>query len=66
MKLPDKIIIFEFKLTRYGTAAQTIEQIKDRQYPQQYEVGRLPIYLVGISFDEEKKNVVDFGVELFS
>lgn len=66
MKLPDKIIIFEFKLTCYGTAAQAIEQIKDHQYPQQYEADQLPIYLVGISFDDEKKNVVDFEVDLFS
>ena len=63
MKLPDKIVIFEFKLNRYGTAQQAIEQIKDRQYPQQYEADRLPIYLVGISFDETDKNVADFEID---
>ena len=66
MKLPDKIVIFEFKLNRYGTAGQAIEQIKDRQYPQQYESEQFPIYLVGISFDEADKNIDDFEVELLN
>ena len=65
MKLSDKILIFEFKLARLGTAAQAIEQIKQRQYPQQYEAEALPIHLVGISFDETDKNVADFVVESF-
>ena len=65
MKLPDKVVIFEFKLNRYGTAGQAIEQIKQRQYPQQYEADGLPIHLVGISFDENDKNVADFVIDKF-
>ena len=66
MKLSDKILIFEFKLARLGTASQAIEQIKQRQYPQQYESDGLPIHLVGISFDETDKNIADFVVEQLS
>ena len=65
MKLSDKILIFEFKLARLGTATQAIEQIKQRQYPQQYQAEGLPIHLVGISFDETDKNVADFVVASF-
>ena len=65
MKLPDKIVIFEFKLNRYGTAEQAIEQIRHKQYPQQYTADGRPIYLVGISFDETGKNIDGFGLELF-
>ena len=65
MKLPDKIVIFEFKLNRYGTAEQAIEQIRHKQYPQQYTADGRPIYLVGISFDETDKNIDSFGLELF-
>ena len=63
MKMPDKTLIFEFKLARLGTAAQAIEQIKQRQYPQQYEAEGLPIHLVGMSFDENDKNIVDFVID---
>ena len=65
MKLPDKIVIFEFKLARLGNASQAIEQIKQRQYPQQYEVEGLPIHLVGISFNENDKNIADFVIDKF-
>ena len=66
MKLPDKIVIFEFKLNRYGTAQQAIEQIRHKQYPQQYTADGRPIYLVGISFDETDKNIDGFEVESFN
>lgn len=34
-------------------------------YPQQYEADGLPIHLVGISFDENDKNVADFVIDKF-
>ena len=66
MKLPDKIVIFEFKLNHYGTAGEAIEQIRHKQYPQQYTADGRPIYLVGISFDETDKNIDGFEVESFN
>jgi hypothetical protein len=63
LRLADKIIIFEFKLARYGSAQEAIEQIKAKQYPQKYQNEAKPIHLVGISFDEVDKNVAELVVE---
>jgi hypothetical protein len=63
LRLAAKIIIFEFKLARYGSAQEAIEQIKAKQYPQKYQAEGKPIYLVGISFDEIDKNVAELVVE---
>ena len=59
MIMPDKVIILEFKLTKYGSAAQALEQIKAKGYASKYLAENKPIYLVGISFDAESKNVVE-------
>ena len=64
MIMPDKIIIFEFKLTKYGTAEQAIEQIKAKGYPEKYHSAGKPIHLIGISFDPETKSVLECLVEL--
>jgi len=59
LKMPDKIIILEFKLAKYGSAAGAIEQIKARNYPAKYLSEGRPIYLLGISFDETTRNIAE-------
>ena len=61
--MPDKILIFEFKLIKHGTAAEAIEQIKTKDYPDKYQARNKPIYLIGISFDPETKSVVEVCTE---
>ncbi len=57
--MPDKVIILEFKLTKYGSASEALEQIKAKGYASKYLAENKPIYLLGISFDAESKNVVE-------
>lgn len=64
VKMDDKIIIFEFKLSKYGSAAEAIRQIKERNYAQKYLSEDMPIYLLGISFDSESRNVDNLLFEL--
>ncbi|MBY0243866.1 MAG: ATP-binding protein, partial [Sphingobacteriaceae bacterium] len=59
MIMPDKVIILEFKLTKYGSASEALEQIKAKGYASKYLAENKPIYLVEISFDAESKNVVE-------
>ncbi len=59
LKMPDKIIIIEFKLAKYGSAADAIAQIKTRNYAAKYLSESKPIYLLGISFDEHIRNVAE-------
>ncbi len=61
--MPDKILIFEFKLIKNGTAQEAIEQIKAKGYPAKYQVRGKPIYLIGISFDPATKSVVEVCTE---
>ena len=65
VKMPDKIIILEFKLSKYGDAIDAIKQIKEKNYPQKYVGENKPIYLIGASFDVETKNVASFVWEQY-
>ena len=58
----DKVIyILEFKMKRAKQSAVT--QIKTKKYSQKYMQEGKDIYLVGIEFDEEKKNISFFEWE---
>ena len=63
--MEDKIIILEFKLAKYGSAAEAIEQIKTRNYAAKYLASGKPIYLLGISFDEIIRNIAEIISEEF-
>ena len=63
--MPAKVVIIEFKLKKYGDAKEAIAQIKTRQYPQKYISRNLPIYLIGMSFDSDMRNVVDLVTESY-
>ncbi|WP_328706686.1 ATP-binding protein [Cysteiniphilum marinum] len=63
--MPDKVLIIEFKLQRYGDAKEAVAQIKSRQYAQKYESYNKPIYLIGMSFDDKQRNMADLAVERF-
>ncbi|RTK99793.1 MAG: hypothetical protein EKK57_08690 [Proteobacteria bacterium] len=64
--MPDKVLIFEFKLIKHGTAEEAIEQIKAKGYPDKYQSQNKPIYLIGISFDPEIKSVTELLYECYT
>lgn len=57
IQLPNKILIIEFKLKKYGSAEDAIEQIINKGYANKYQFDKRPKYLIGISFDEKNKVV---------
>ncbi|MEA3553224.1 MAG: AAA family ATPase, partial [Campylobacterota bacterium] len=59
IKMKQAIYIIEFKVGD-GDAPQ---QIKDKQYSQKYLNDSKDIYLVGINFDEDEKNISNFEWE---
>ncbi len=61
----DKIVIIEFKLAKLGDAKSAIQQIKDKKYAEKYLSSNKPVYLIGISFDSQERNVVDLIAEPF-
>jgi Holliday junction resolvase-like predicted endonuclease len=62
----DKIVIIEFKLAKLGDAKSAIQQIKDKKYAEKYLGSNKPIYLIGVSFDQTARNVVDLAAECFT
>jgi len=53
IKMPNTIIIIEFKVD--GTDA--LQQIKDKKYYEKYLNENKPIYLVGIEFSKQERNI---------
>ena len=58
--IEDKIYILEFKV---GTE-DALAQIKDKNYAQKYLAEGKDIYLVGINFDEQERNISEFRWEM--
>ncbi len=60
IRLGDNIYILEFKVDGEGKA---IEQLKEKNYHQKYVNDGTNIFLVGIDFSSEKKNILSFQWE---
>ena len=60
--MDDKIYIFEFKVK----GENPLEQIKERKYYEKYLNQGKEIYLVGIKFDHENRNIKDIVWEKIS
>ncbi len=65
VELPDKFLIFEFKLRQYGNAKSALKQIKEKKYAEKYRSSGKPIYLLGMSFDVKTRNLHDFISEVY-
>ncbi len=60
-KLEDKVFIFEFKLTEKATG-NALRQIKEKRYFEKYQDFD-NIYLIGIEFSREKRNIIGYEWE---
>ena len=59
-------ILMEFKTEKNADATAAITQIKAKGYPEKYQAEGKPIYLIGISFDKDTRNISGFEWELWS
>ncbi|BBP44530.1 ATP-binding protein [Thiosulfativibrio zosterae] len=62
------IYIFEFKVDHLGQfsgqhSANALQQIKEKRYADKYRDAQKPIYLIGIHFDTQQKNISQFEWE---
>ena len=58
LELPDKIYIFEFKMS---TAQIALDQIEARGYDEPYRASGKPIILLGSAFDKETRAIGDWA-----
>lgn len=63
---PERIYLFEFKVMTSGTPQDAIAQLKASGYLAQFNGDKRPIHLVGISFDEKKRNVGEWEEEVIN
>ncbi len=57
--IDDKVYIFEFKVDSKGA----LNQIKEKNYHQQYLSRYNQIYILGVEFDSKKRNIVNYEWE---
>ena len=57
------VYLFEFKVVERVSAGAAIRQLKERDYAAKYRGRGEPIYLIGVEFSRETRNVAAFEVE---
>ncbi len=57
------VYLFEFKIQRGRAQAQALAQLKGRGYQRKYRHLNQPIFLIGVEFSAERRNLVGFDVE---
>ena len=59
----DTVYLFEFKVVELASAGAAMAQLKERRYADKYRVLGQPIYLIGVEFSKDERNVAAFDVE---
>ena len=57
------VYLFEFKVVEQASAGSALAQLQARQYADKYRSLGQPIYLIGVEFSKDERNVVAFDVE---
>ncbi|MDP2751052.1 MAG: PD-(D/E)XK nuclease domain-containing protein, partial [Rhodocyclaceae bacterium] len=63
VKFNNHIYLFEFKVVELTPEGSALAQIKANDYAAKYRALNQPIYLIGVEFSKETRNVVGFEVE---
>ncbi len=59
----ERAYIFEFKVVDSGATHQAIKQLKEKKYWEKYSKKYKEVYLIGIEFSKQERNIVSFEVE---
>ena len=59
----DTVYIFEFKLSGNSTAEDALNQIKEKEYAEQYKADGKKIVLIGAGFEEAMRTIKNWKVE---
>lgn len=64
VRMPGRIYLFEFKVVESRAGGSALQQIKDKRYADKYRAPGVTIYMIGVEFARDTRNVVGFEVEL--
>ncbi|NOQ30344.1 MAG: AAA family ATPase [Helicobacteraceae bacterium] len=62
IKMPNSIIIIEFKVD----GSDALSQIKEKKYHEKYLDSNVPIYIVGVEFDTKDRNISKLESEMIT
>ena len=57
------VYLFEFKVVEMASAGAAMAQLQERRYADKYRALGQPIYLIGVEFSKDTRNVAAFDVE---
>ena len=57
------VYLFEFKVVEMASAGAAMAQLQERRYADKYRALGQPIYLIGVEFSKDERNVAAFDVE---
>ena len=57
------VYLFEFKVVELASAGAAMAQLQERQYADKYRGLEQPIYLIGVEFSKDERNLTAFDVE---
>jgi hypothetical protein len=63
VKYQDKVYLFEFKILENHSTGSALRQIKEQRYADKYKNERNEIFLIGIEFNAEERNIQHFDWE---
>ena len=63
VKIQGRIYLFEFKVVEIAPEGRALQQLKDRGYAGKYRAGGGPIYLIGVEFSRDQRNLTGFAWE---
>ncbi|OOC47021.1 hypothetical protein XO09_03915 [Thermosipho sp. 1223] len=63
VKFEEKCYIFEFKVIEGKEKKGALEQLKEKRYYEKYKERCKEIYIIGVEFDKEERNIAYFEWE---
>ena len=57
------VYLFEFKVVEMASAGAALAQLQERRYADKYRALGQPIYLIGVEFSKDERNLAAFDVE---
>ena len=59
----NNVYLFEFKVVEMASVGAALAQLKERRYADKYRGLGQPIYLIGVEFSKDERNISAFDVE---
>ena len=63
VRFSGNVYLFEFKVVEFAQAGAAMAQLKAKRYADKYRAAGQPIYLIGVEFSKESRNLAAFDVE---